>query len=794
MISAFALLAGACEVLVFWIVFRKQRDVFEAQAAATAVAVAIQYFQRRTKVAFFILTGCVSWFVLTWLQAETRQPVVRVKVSMVVLTMLVGSRWFAQVDTTGPASERGPAETSYKRMLWWILLLAPLAAGAWGFASNHLLQSRIWDAAGKVHFEKYVAFFAGASAAFFLAAPEWYVPALSAAVLGCSVFALGAPPVAAVLFFLFAATVLGRCLFGALVESSLAFPAGLAVCVLVMYASAWLPVHYWWTWLIALSAVIAANRHAAWSTGREWLRIFVPLRPSGAAEFTAIALIAFLLVAQWLIALKPEISADGLAMHLAIPYDIALHHSFTVDFRQRVWALMPVGADFCYSIVFLMGGEYAARLLNFAMLAETAVLLHGACASLSTRLIAGFLTALFLSTPLVYLVTGSLFVENFVAAVVLAAVIALWRYQAAGSTSSLMLSALLFGTSLSLKLGAAMAAVVGLAVLIFLARRTPALAAGAALLAVSVGSIPYAKAYGLSGNPVFPFENRFFHSPWIQRGIRDASYNHPPGILTPFDLAFRTSRYYEGEDGTFGFQNFVFLPLVVIAGLAASTSFRARSALAVGAVAAATIAVTQPNARYFYFTLPLFTVALAAALERLRSTDAGAFRAGVTTALLAGFGNILLMPAGDWYHRDFYTSPLFSARGRDEYRQNMAPVRGAVAWLNARGTQEPVAFVDSQDTAGVNAPVRINDWMDDSFVREIQRASSAEDVYRTLMTHHIRDLVTDRRRTGRQNSFTELLDACGEPEFALNNISVVKLRSDCAAMLPATHAAVRLMN
>ena len=71
-------------------------------------------------------------------------------------------------------------------------------------------------------------------------------------------------------------------------------------------------------------------------------------------------------------ALKPEIGTDGLAMHLAIPMNIAANHRMTFEPARFLWAVMPMGADWAYSIVYLLGGEYAAHLLNFAMLAIVA--------------------------------------------------------------------------------------------------------------------------------------------------------------------------------------------------------------------------------------------------------------------------------------------------------------------------------------------------------------------------------------------------------------------------------------
>ena len=83
-----------------------------------------------------------------------------------------------------------------------------------------------------------------------------------------------------------------------------------------------------------------------------------------------------MLIAHWFAVLEPETSADGLSIHLAIPANIAAHHVMTFDPSRITWAVMPMGADFIWSIVYLLGGEMAARLLNFAILLVLLGLLH----------------------------------------------------------------------------------------------------------------------------------------------------------------------------------------------------------------------------------------------------------------------------------------------------------------------------------------------------------------------------------------------------------------------------------
>ena len=361
---------------------------------------------------------------------------------------------------------------------------------------------------------------------------------------------------------------LGRILFGGDTEGPLAFLAGLGVWIALMYLVMFAPIHYPATYLIALALpVVAGYRHSK-VLALDWLSQF---GPSGTREnpepslpaFAAFAMLAFVLVAMWLIALKPEVSADGLATHLAIPIDIALHHFYTIDFHEFIWALMPVGTDLTYSVVYSLGGEYAARLLNFAVLAGLALLLFRAATSFVSKPLAALLTALFLSTPVVYLVSGSLFTENFVAFTALGAVVSLWRFHETRATRYLMLTAMLAGTSISLKFGALAAGLMVLAILAVDAWRgrkkfqpaAPGIRmAGAAAIFVVLSSIPYVRAWKNTGNPFFPFETGPFKSTLVANDIRDERFNQHLTWRTPITLTFHTDRYFEGQAGSFGFQ------------------------------------------------------------------------------------------------------------------------------------------------------------------------------------------------------------------------------------------------
>src|ERR1039457_3764998 len=96
----------------------------------------------------------------------------------------------------------------------------------------------------------------------------------------------------------------------------------------------------------------------------------------------------------------------------------------------------------------------AARLLNFAILLVLLGLLHTAVRRWVSPGVAWLLVTLFATTPMVQLVTGSLFVENLLAAFLLGMMTALWRFGESGERRFFYLAAVLGGTAMASKFGA----------------------------------------------------------------------------------------------------------------------------------------------------------------------------------------------------------------------------------------------------------------------------------------------------------------------------------------------------
>ena len=674
------------------------------------------------------------------------------------------------------------------RQLLWLLVIAAIAVFGYELFSTGLLSRPTWFPQGQRRFLIYTVGFWSASAGFFFSARKYFPLTLVLTTLGFTMYAVGAIAVLAVVLFALSCTVLGRSVFGR-EEWSLSFLAGLGLWALAIGLLAHVPLHYPAIYAGAASLVLIWRRSESVALGKELREAVRPRSVPDRSTFAGSSLFAFVLLTHWFAVIKPEASADGLSMHLAIAADFSAHHAFTFDFRQFIWALMPMGADYCYAIAHVMGGEYAARLLNFVMLISIARLIYVQSRVWVSPPTAFLTIALFVSGSMVQLVTGSMLVENFIAAMALGSAAALWRFHEEPSARRLLLCSFLIGTGIGWKIGAVAIAVVLLPYLITTARRKwrrlgarPALTALAGLgLFLLPASLPYVKAYAQSGNPIFPFANTTFHSPYIDVDLVDVRYREPLTWRTPAELTFQTHRFYEGDDGSFGFQYLFLLPLLV-ATFFAMKSMQERSALVIGLVASILIARSQPNARYLYPAMPFLTIAGVAAMKRVREVDPRLFRVCIGALLGILALNLRFLPSSNWYHREFFLRPLFAERGRIQYLKDDAPVRLAIDYVNQQGGN--VMMTEESEIAGVRAKVYANHWHNHAFQKQVRECFRASDFHRLAAAYRIAHFIAptspDPAVLETSRGMSEFLMLCGEPELRLPKLSVLRTRADCS--------------
>ncbi len=786
--------------LVFYIAYRHGGHVLASQVLGRVLAVAFNYWMVRRSVfysrqrhlstvpkylALVVASGSASYGGIRLLGATLGIHPVAAKL-MVESALFFVNFAVQRLLIFRPADTRNRQAGGALFVLLWVIFAGVLGLEVYGFLSGHLFAQEIWHPIGLDRFLRYVRLFVLFSVAMLALAPRYYVAVGSAVVLVGTMLAAGPMAPAAVLLFLVSACALGSWIVAGELLATL---TGTGIFILLMLAVARLPVNYPAVWAAVLLLPVVLDLRGVSRRFAGWARALSVRRARPVAERTALALLTFVLGAHWLVALKPEISADGLAMHLAIPVNMAAHHAMTFEPARELWAVMPMGADWAYSIVYLMGGEFAARLLNFAMLLALAGLLYAAVRRWLPRAAALLLVALFAASPLVQLVTGSLFVENLLAALLLAMLTAVWRFGDTGNRRFLYAAALLAGAALTTKLAALPFVALTLPFAALEVRRQwkrigPAPCLLALLLLLATALPTYAIAWLKTGNPVFPFLNSTFPSPLLDHAaeIRDYRFREPLTWHTPFDLTFHTSRFYESQNGSLGFQYLLLAPFALVA----IGALRRRPAVcaAIVALAAMTLVMrSEPNARYLYGGMPLLFIPFAVLLAGARKKRRLLYGALIACAVLCTGIDIWFLPASGWYHKKFYAHYEFRPDGFARYLDEEAPARVVVDYYDRAHPNSTMLLVSDNDLADARGTVYQNNWHQWDNWMKIQNAVNLPQMIELVDTWKLQYFIgrTEARNSPDESrGLRQFLAHCTETEFEHDGVYLAKVNGRCA--------------
>lgn len=267
---------------------------------------------------------------------------------------------------------------------------------------------------------------------------------------------------------------------------------------------------------------------------------------------------------------------DDLVKHLYIPKLVALNGYFDFDPRF-IWSLdLSIIPQSSYVSVFLTGGEYAIRLLNYLLFYIAFMFMEVFTRKRFGKAISFFSTLAGISMPFVLWQIGIIFTDSF------------------SFLSSAVLFAFLFEVFEDPRLGNLIIFFV-LAAFAFLCKQLAVYIIFPAVFVVCYAVIkdPAAKNdklwllkivllpllsfslvlpfllhnYELTGNPFFFFYNGIFRSRFFApENFSDGRWQQPLNWRSLYDLTFRGSNYIENANSSFGISYFVFLlfsPLIL---------------------------------------------------------------------------------------------------------------------------------------------------------------------------------------------------------------------------------------
>ena len=573
-----------------------------------------------------------------------------------------------------------------------------------------------------------------------------------------AVGAVGVAPLFAVGAFLFSSTLLGEALTSAvgikqrdLFHRLLQLALGAGVYATLVGLMVLVPVNYASVYFVLLVAPMFIWRSQAKELVAELFAAHQQLNEIVMRDWISSLVVFYFLAIYFCVALLPELGFDALAMHLTIPAHVAEHHRWGFDAEKYVWAVMPMNGDWLYTFAYMLGGEAAARLMNFALLLTITSLLASAVKAWASPKLVFLAIGMFLSLPLTYMESTTLFIENAWVVFALSGILCILLFVEYKESKYLLVASTLLGFALATKVLTVFLMVpLSVVAIYYVFRDLPSaewkkLFAWCLVIFLALGAIPYVIAYLKTGNPVFPFYNAIFKSPYFDTVT---SFDQPTfkmgfNFLTLRDATFSSGKFVEGQTGSFGWVFFAILPLSFLAALIS----RAKYAVPLVFVSITFIAMafhSQSYLRYIFPAIPLLILVMAQGIVSIRveSKYLGA-TVVVVSWLLVGL-NLMFLPAASWWYREMNISPILNATSRADFIENRSPVRSAVEYINAsEGAQARVGIFSAPFVAGLKGTPFFANWYNDKFIRDIYNVTNVSQLTGLLRKNGINKIILD---------------------------------------------------
>lgn len=485
--------------------------------------------------------------------------------------------------------------------------------------------------------------------------------------------------------------------------------------------------------------------------------------------------IGVLALVYFVVALMPEVGWDALAMHLFIPSHLALRHQWGFDASTYVWAVMPMLGDWIFSMGYMLAGETAARLINVGFIFILGGLVRGMVLwAGGSALGARWAVLLFLSTPLTFIEGSSLYIDSVWTSFVAAGILAVLSACATSGKPrfELPVAGMLLGCALATKAVTFTVLPVLLLLLVwrykswFQATGWQALLLGLSLFSV-IGLIPYATAWRLTGNPVFPLFNKIFQSPYYlsTENFNNIAFNSGFTWDILYRVTFDSSKYLEAGAGAAGFQwLLLFIPTLIA--LIVHRNLRGVALLLIGIVTVAVVFRSQSYLRYVFPSAVMLVAVMGVAFSMALSTRTfirnccGAVLAMIVTL------NIIFFNAGVLY-RDFPLKAILDQPSREKYLLTQLPLRNAVELVNRLNVKKtPVAVLAVPLTAGLSGDALYLNWYNMSFVNEFGSTQTEQALANIFLKRGVSFIILDKTWNG-----VYCCNGGGEKQVFVENIS-----------------------
>lgn len=385
-------------------------------------------------------------------------------------------------------------------------------------------------------------------------------------------FILMAGPVASLwgLFASFVAAALGYQLIGREARSqlsrsdvarlALAFWVGKAIFLLILAALSFFSINTRFMEGVLMGVLLFASPGGRVEVVRV-LHCMLVVRPSclkavggwKVPRFFLLLTVLLLIVA----AVHPGFDGDAMTMHMRIAREMLIKGAWGYDVSEYVFAVMPLAPQLNFSALFIAGGVEAVKVeLVLQFLATLTLLSTGGVGRVHPTGMA--LAAMFAFVPMFVREVSGLFIEVTLCGFILASAVLMTSSLRHRSIELALLAALCAAGATATKTFGVLLAPVVLVVLVanwreFVKAKDRLRLSMIFIAALLLALFFYVVAWVKTGNPLFPFFNAVFKSPyWDSVNFLDRRWVSDIGWDLPWRMTFESSRYEESSDGSMG--------------------------------------------------------------------------------------------------------------------------------------------------------------------------------------------------------------------------------------------------
>jgi 4-amino-4-deoxy-L-arabinose transferase-like glycosyltransferase len=379
-----------------------------------------------------------------------------------------------------------------------------------------------------------------------------------------------------------------------------------------------------------------------------WLRSSVSSPCSSLIFITTLLL--FIVCWQIIYASRSEAGNDALTDHMMQAFDFARTGRFDTDFKHKVVVLMPLGGESIYGLLYLLGGESAARLVNFLCCTLTVTLIYSLLEKHIKPFYAILVCCIFASIPLTFVESATNFIENPLQLFITASFVSLVFLSTAQTKNPVLIPIFITNlfASLTVKLLAAFYILPSSLIFMFyyIKRKLTLSLKSALILAffILVFMYPYFNSLIVSGNPVFPFMNNIFKSPYFPPD-NFTGYPYPYGIgIKNLYLILFTGSCFEGNGGVAGTQFVILLIASLFLAIAIKPKIF-KTAFIVSLTYFLLIGMNTNYSRYIYPIFPILVIAMAAIYYNIENYTGTAKKLLLAVSFVVIGLNIYLIPS-----------------------------------------------------------------------------------------------------------------------------------------------------